>query len=130
MTGLSGISFSIWLKSGCSLHGERVAPAMIRAWCHCIRTQTQNALPSRLRPEKIRASQLINRLHKRAFGPSFAAAVAKKSNGGSWTQELTMAIFGVSFFDEVLQTLGWLSRETRRYSCVLLSLAPDRLARR
>jgi hypothetical protein len=31
------ISFSIWLKSGCSLHGERVAPAMIRAWCHCVR---------------------------------------------------------------------------------------------
>jgi hypothetical protein len=26
------------LKSGCSLHSERAAPAMMRAWCHCIRT--------------------------------------------------------------------------------------------
>src|SRR6266404_6990213 len=33
-------------------------------------------------------------------------------------------------FDLALKALGWFSRETRRYLCGSLSLAPDRLARR
>src|SRR5215831_18893473 len=33
-------------------------------------------------------------------------------------------------FDRALKTLGWFSCKTRRYSCVLLSLAPDRSAQR
>jgi hypothetical protein len=55
---------------------------------------------------------------------------------GTWAAEsvIPALVSGDHFwclvFDGALKALGWFSRETRRYSCVSLLLAPDRLARR